>query len=115
MFSVDAAHNGPPASGHGGISAGLLSSFVAERANGVVVRLQSPVPLATAMGRAPDVFPRVYVAMVEAGEAGGFLDVVLAQIAGLRVADDPRAGHCRLAVAGTGWPGPRRLLQLYVA
>ena len=39
------------------------------------------VPLATAMGRAPDVFPRVYVAMVEAGEAGGFLDVVLAQIA----------------------------------
>lgn len=48
-FSVDAAHNGPPASGHGGISAGLLSAFVAERANGVVVRLQSPVPLATAM------------------------------------------------------------------
>ena len=39
------------------------------------------VPLAEAMGRAPDVFPRVYVAMVEAGEAGGFLDVVLAQIA----------------------------------
>ena len=39
------------------------------------------VPLAAAMGRAPDVFPRVYVAMVEAGEAGGFLDVVLAQIA----------------------------------
>jgi type II secretory pathway component PulF len=27
------------------------------------------------------VFPRVYVAMVEAGEAGGFLDVVLAQVA----------------------------------
>ena len=39
------------------------------------------VPLAQAMSRAPDVFPRVYVAMVEAGEAGGFLDVVLAQIA----------------------------------
>jgi type II secretory pathway component PulF len=39
------------------------------------------VPLAEAMGRAPDVFPRVYVAMVESGEAGGFLDVVLAQIA----------------------------------
>jgi type II secretory pathway component PulF len=39
------------------------------------------VPLAAAMGRAPDVFPRVYVAMVEAGEAGGFLDVVLGQIA----------------------------------
>lgn len=37
--------------------------------------------LANAMARSPDVFPRVYVAMVEAGEAGGFLDVVLAQIA----------------------------------
>jgi type II secretory pathway component PulF len=39
------------------------------------------VPLAEAMNRAPDVFPRIYVAMVEAGEAGGFLDVVLGQIA----------------------------------
>ncbi len=39
------------------------------------------VSLADAMGRSPDVFPRVYVAMVESGEAGGFLDVVLAQIA----------------------------------
>jgi general secretion pathway protein F len=39
------------------------------------------VPLAQAMARSPDVFPRVYVAMVESGEAGGFLDVVLAQIA----------------------------------
>jgi type II secretory pathway component PulF len=37
--------------------------------------------LADAMGRLPETFPRVYVAMVEAGEAGGFLDVVLAQIA----------------------------------
>ncbi|HEV2434672.1 MAG TPA: type II secretion system F family protein [Verrucomicrobiae bacterium] len=37
--------------------------------------------LANAMAKSPDVFPRVYVAMVEAGEAGGFLDVVLAQIA----------------------------------
>jgi type II secretory pathway component PulF len=37
--------------------------------------------LAEAMAKSPDTFPRVYVAMVEAGEAGGFLDVVLAQIA----------------------------------
>jgi type II secretory pathway component PulF len=37
--------------------------------------------LADAMSKSPDTFPRVYVAMVEAGEAGGFLDVVLAQIA----------------------------------
>ena len=37
--------------------------------------------LASAMATMPDTFPRVYVAMVEAGETGGFLDVVLAQIA----------------------------------
>ena len=35
--------------------------------------------LANAMAKSPETFPRVYVAMVEAGEAGGFLDVVLAQ------------------------------------
>jgi len=39
------------------------------------------MPLADAMAKSPDVFPRVYVAMVQAGETGGFLDVVLAQIA----------------------------------
>ena len=39
------------------------------------------VPLAAAMSRSPEVFPRIYVAMVESGEAGGFLDVVLDQIA----------------------------------
>ena len=37
--------------------------------------------LADAMAQSPQTFPRVYTAMVEAGEAGGFLDVVLAQIA----------------------------------
>ena len=39
------------------------------------------VSLADSMARFPETFPRVYVAMVEAGETGGFLDVVLAQIA----------------------------------
>ncbi len=37
--------------------------------------------LSNAMARSPETFPRVYVAMVEAGETGGFLDLVLAQIA----------------------------------
>ena len=37
--------------------------------------------LSNAMAKSPETFPRVYVAMVEAGETGGFLDVVLAQIA----------------------------------
>jgi type II secretory pathway component PulF len=45
------------------------------------------VSLADAMARSPDVFPRVYVAMVEAGEAGGFLEVVLAQIAEFQARD----------------------------
>src|SRR5215472_6554303 len=37
--------------------------------------------LADAMSRSPETFPRVYTAMVQAGETGGFLDLVLAQIA----------------------------------
>ena len=37
--------------------------------------------LADAMGKSPETFPRVYTAMVQAGETGGFLDLVLSQIA----------------------------------
>jgi len=37
--------------------------------------------LANAMSQHDDVFPRIYVAMVRAGETGGFLDLVLGQIA----------------------------------
>ena len=44
-------------------------------------RVVDGMSLADAMAKSPETFPRVYVAMVEAGEAGGFLDVVLAQIA----------------------------------
>jgi type II secretory pathway component PulF len=44
-------------------------------------RVVDGMTLADAMAKSPDVFPRVYVAMVEAGETGGFLDVVLGQIA----------------------------------
>jgi type II secretory pathway component PulF len=43
------------------------------------------VTLADSMAKLPDTFPRVYVAMVSAGEVGGFLDVVLAQIADFQV------------------------------
>jgi type II secretory pathway component PulF len=45
------------------------------------------VALADAMALHPETFPRVYVAMVEAGETGGFLDVVLAQIAEFQARD----------------------------
>jgi type II secretory pathway component PulF len=44
-------------------------------------RVVDGMSLADAMAQSPDTFPRVYVAMVQAGETGGFLDVVLAQIA----------------------------------
>ena len=44
-------------------------------------RVVDGMSLADAMAQSPETFPRVYVAMVQAGEAGGFLDVVLAQIA----------------------------------
>ncbi|HLP78837.1 MAG TPA: type II secretion system F family protein, partial [Candidatus Paceibacterota bacterium] len=37
--------------------------------------------LADAMAKSPETFPRVYTAMVQAGETGGFLDLVLSQIA----------------------------------
>ncbi|MGN6553200.1 MAG: type II secretion system F family protein [Verrucomicrobiota bacterium] len=37
--------------------------------------------LADAMSKSPETFPRVYTAMVQAGETGGFLDLVLSQIA----------------------------------
>jgi len=40
--------------------------------------------LADAMGKFPKSFPAVHVAMVRAGETGGFLDVVLGQIADFR-------------------------------
>jgi type II secretory pathway component PulF len=40
--------------------------------------------LADAMARFPQSFPAVHVAMVRAGETGGFLDVVLGQIADFR-------------------------------
>ncbi len=44
-------------------------------------RVIDGMSLADAMAKSPETFPRVYVAMVQAGETGGFLDLVLAQIA----------------------------------
>jgi type II secretory pathway component PulF len=50
------------------------------------------------MARSPDVFPRVYVAMVEAGETGGFLDVVLAQIAAVQAREKEMKGKVMAAL-----------------
>ena len=48
--------------------------------------------LADAMAKSPETFPKVYTAMVEAGETGGFLDVVLSQIADFQAREKEMRG-----------------------
>jgi len=55
--------------------------------------------LAEAMARWPKSFPAVYVAMVRAGETGGFLDVVLMQIADFRSRERELKSKVRNAMA----------------
>ena len=54
--------------------------------------------LADAMGKSPETFPKVYVAMVEAGETGGFLDVVLNQIADFQSREKEMRGKVMAAL-----------------
>lgn len=54
--------------------------------------------LADALAEWPQVFPPVYVAMVRAGEAGGFLHVVLQQIADFRTREQDLKGKVRAAL-----------------
>jgi type II secretory pathway component PulF len=61
-------------------------------------RVVDGMPLATAMAQSPETFPRVYVAMVEAGETGGFLDVVLAQIADFQAREKEMRGKVMTAL-----------------
>ncbi|HEX3797339.1 MAG TPA: type II secretion system F family protein [Verrucomicrobiae bacterium] len=56
------------------------------------------VSLADSMAQSPDTFPRVYVAMVEAGETGGFLDLVLAQIADFQAREKDLRGKVTTAM-----------------
>jgi len=68
------------------------------------------MPLADALAKCGRSFPPVYVAMVRAGETGGFLDVVLSQIADFQARDQELKGRvkaafvypCVLAVLATG-------------
>ncbi|HET6251698.1 MAG TPA: type II secretion system F family protein [Tepidisphaeraceae bacterium] len=55
-------------------------------------------PLADAMAKFPKNFSTVYVAMVRAGEAGGFLDVVLSQIAEFRTREQDLKGKVKAAL-----------------
>jgi type IV pilus assembly protein PilC len=54
--------------------------------------------LADAMAKSPETFPKVYVAMVEAGETGGFLDVVLNQIADFQAREKEMRGKVMAAL-----------------
>jgi type II secretory pathway component PulF len=54
--------------------------------------------LADAMAKSPETFPRVYTAMVEAGETGGFLDVVLSQIADFQAREKEMRGKVMTAL-----------------
>ena len=54
--------------------------------------------LADSLARWPRSFPPVYVAMVRAGEAGGFLDVVLSQIADFRSRERDLIGRVKAAL-----------------
>lgn len=55
-------------------------------------------PLAEAMAAFPKAFPPVVIAMVRAGEAGGFLDTVLVQIADFRQRDTDLRSRVRGAL-----------------
>ena len=54
--------------------------------------------LADALAKYPRSFSSVYVAMVRAGEAGGFLDVVLSQIAEFRTREQDLKGKVKAAL-----------------
>jgi type II secretory pathway component PulF len=54
--------------------------------------------LADAMSKSPETFPKVYTAMVEAGETGGFLDVVLGQIADFQAREKEMRGKVMTAL-----------------
>lgn len=54
--------------------------------------------LADAMANFPRSFPQIYIAMVNAGETGGFLELVLSQIAELRTREQDLKGKVKNAL-----------------
>jgi len=92
----------------GGVPLSRALHILAREASSPVARKQwaaihddvvGGMPLADAMARWPRSFPPVQVAMVRAGETGGFLDVVLAQIAEFRSRERDLKSRVRSAMA----------------
>jgi len=72
--------------------------FVSAQWKQIHDRVVDGMSLADAMAQSPETFPRVYTAMVAAGEAGGFLDVVLSQIAEFQSRDKELRGKVLTAM-----------------
>lgn len=90
-----------------GVSLGRALEILSEEASSAGARkiwsaIQKDVldgsTLTAAMARWPGTFSPVNVAMVRAGETGGFLDVVLGQIADFRVREQDLVGKVKAAV-----------------
>jgi type II secretory pathway component PulF len=91
----------------GGVPLSRAMSLLKREASAPAVRYQwgaihddvvGGTALADAMAKYPKSFSPVYVAMVRAGEAGGFLDVVLAQIADFRAREADLKGKVKAAL-----------------
>jgi type II secretory pathway component PulF len=83
-------------------SLGILSreaSTPAARAQWSAIKdsVADGTPLADSFAKFPKSFPPVYVAMVRAGETGGFLDLVLTQIAGFQSREKRLVGKIKAA------------------
>ncbi len=64
---------------------GVLADISAERGLKEIVQsllksIRGGIPFSDALQKHPDVFPRVYINMVRAGESGGVLDVILERL-----------------------------------
>lgn len=77
-------------------------SRLREALQSVVCDIENGLALSEAMARRPKEFPRLFVAMIKAGELGGVLDDVLERIAG--VVERDRAARKRLSAA-LAYPG----------
>jgi type II secretory pathway component PulF len=91
----------------GGVPLSRALSLLKREASSPAVRYQwgaihddvvGGTALADAMAKYPKSFSPVYVAMVRAGEAGGFLDVVLSQIADFRAREADLKGKVKAAL-----------------